>query len=147
MLSEVANYVTKPFDSRELLARGAALRKSAPARDIPLTWGPIRLDHAARQVFVEETELRLTSTEYAILRLLMANPSQVVTKSLLLEQVTTDTPRLHREFPQDPHEQFAEKAPGNRDGRPHRGGMGYRLQVKRKLIILTKSKLFSEPFS
>ncbi len=93
LLSGAADYVTKPFDSRELLARvAAALRRSAPAEDAPLTWGPIRLDPAARQASVEGTHLRLTRTEYAILRLLMVNPAQVVTKSLLLERVADDTP-------------------------------------------------------
>ena len=38
------------------------------------------------------TEARLTRTEYAILHLLMLNPSQVITKSLLLERVSADTP-------------------------------------------------------
>ena len=37
-------------------------------------------------------EIRLTRTEYAILKLLMGNPSQVVTKSLLLERISQDTP-------------------------------------------------------
>ena len=37
-------------------------------------------------------EVRLTRTEYAILKLLMGNPSQVVTKSLLLERISRDTP-------------------------------------------------------
>ena len=93
LLSGATDYVTKPFDSRELLARVvAALRKPAPAGDVSLTWNSIRLNPATRQVFVGEAELRLTRTEYAILRLLMQNPSQVVTKSLLLEQVTEDTP-------------------------------------------------------
>ncbi len=93
LLSGAADYVTKPFDSRELLARvAAALRKSAPAGDAALTWGPVRLDPAARQVTVAEAELRLTRTEYAILRLLMANPARVLTKSLLLERVAADTP-------------------------------------------------------
>lgn len=93
LLNGAADYVTKPFDSRELMARvAAALRKSAPKEDGLLVWGPIRLDPAARQAFVEGTELRLTRTEYAILRLLMQNPSQVVTKSLLLDRVSADTP-------------------------------------------------------
>ena len=93
LLSGAADYVTKPFDSRELMARvSAALRKTAQVKDAPLTWGPIRLDPAVRQVSVAGTEARLTRTEYAILHLLMLNPSQVITKSLLLERVSADTP-------------------------------------------------------
>ena len=93
LLSGAADYVTKPFDSRELMARvAAALRKTAQVQDAPLTWGPIRLDPAVRQVSVAGTEARLTRTEYAILHLLMQNPSQVITKSLLLERVSADTP-------------------------------------------------------
>lgn len=91
--SGAADYVTKPFDSRELMARvAAALRKTAPNGCAPLTWGPIRLDPAVRRASVEGTDVRLTRTEYAILHLLMQTPSQVVTKSLLLERVSADTP-------------------------------------------------------
>lgn len=93
LLSGAADYVTKPFDSRELMARvSAALRKTAQVKDAPLTWGPIRLDPTTRRVSVAGTEARLTRTEYAILHLLMLNPSQVITKSLLLERVSADTP-------------------------------------------------------
>ena len=37
-------------------------------------------------------EIKLTRTEYAILKLLMQNPTQVVTKSLLLDRISADTP-------------------------------------------------------
>ena len=37
-------------------------------------------------------EIRLTRTEYAILKLLLQNPSQVITKSVLLERISEDTP-------------------------------------------------------
>ena len=93
LLGGAVDYVTKPFDSRELMARvAAALRRPVPKESGLLIRGPIRLDPAARRAFVEETELRLTRTEYAILRLLMQNPSQVITKSLLLDRVSADTP-------------------------------------------------------
>ena len=93
LLSGAADYITKPFDSRELLARvAAALRKAGTTPNTVLTSGDLRLDPLARQVFVSGKELRLTRTEYAIVHILLQNPSQVITKSLLLERVSEDTP-------------------------------------------------------
>lgn len=103
LLGGAADYVTKPFVLRELLARiavrlrearlQAARLQEAPAREGgALTFGPLRLEPDARSVSVEGTEVRLTRTEYAILKLLMANPAQVVTKSALLNRIAEDTP-------------------------------------------------------
>ena len=103
LLGGAADYVTKPFVLRELLARiavrlrearlQAARLQEAPAREGgALTFGPLRLEPDARSVSVEGTEVRLTRTEYAILKLLMANPAQVVTKSALLDRIAEDTP-------------------------------------------------------
>lgn len=41
---------------------------------------------------IKELEVRLTKTEFAILKLLMSNPSQVITKSILLDRISEDTP-------------------------------------------------------
>ena len=93
LLGGAADYITKPFDAKELLARIAvALRGSGRQLSDTLTHGPLRLDRTARQVFVNGTEVRLTPTQYAILKLLMSNPSQVITKSLLLERLSGETP-------------------------------------------------------
>ena len=93
LLGGAVDYMTKPFDTKELLARiSVALRKGAYPKDSVLTYGPLRLDPDARQLFVRESEIRLTPTEYAVLKLLMSNPSQVMTKSLLLERLSGDTP-------------------------------------------------------
>ena len=93
LLGGAADYITKPFNTRELLARIAvALRMGTRPADRVLIHGPLRLDPDARQAFVGETEVRLTPTEYAILKLLMYNPAQVMTKSLLLERLSADTP-------------------------------------------------------
>ncbi len=93
LLGGAADYVTKPFALRELLARVAARLRDAPARaGSALSFGPLRLDPDARSVSAPGADVRLTRTEYAILKLLMANPSQVVTKSRLLGEIGQDTP-------------------------------------------------------
>lgn len=93
LLGGAADYVTKPFVLRELLARVAVrLRESSPRSSGVLAFGALQLEPDARSVRVGEGEVRLTRTEYAILRLLMSNPAQVVTKSRLLSEIGQDTP-------------------------------------------------------
>ena len=93
LLGGAADYITKPFDTRELLARiTVALRKGAHTAENSLSCGLLRLDPVARQVFVGDSEVRLTRTEFAILRQLMDDPVRVVTKSAMLEHISLDTP-------------------------------------------------------
>ena len=93
LLDGAADYITKPFDSKELLARvTVALRRGVRAPDQTLAWGRLRLDPDSRQVTAGGAEIHLTRTEFAILRLLMDRPSQVITKSSLLDQISMDTP-------------------------------------------------------
>lgn len=93
LLEGAADYVAKPFALRELLARVAVRLREAPAREGgTVSFGPLRLDADARWVAVDGAEVRLTRTEYAILRLLMASPSRVITKSRLLDEIARDTP-------------------------------------------------------
>ncbi|MCI8375680.1 MAG: response regulator transcription factor [Lachnospiraceae bacterium] len=90
-----ADYITKPFDTRELLARMEVqlrMAASSPGTFPSLAFGELRLDTVSRSLRVGEEPVRLTRTEYAILKLLMQNPRQVLTKSLLLERIGTDTP-------------------------------------------------------
>ncbi len=93
LLGGAADYVTKPFALRELLARVAVRLRENPAReDAALTFGALRLEPDARCVTVNGNEVRLTRTVYAIMKLLLAYPAQVVTKSRLLEEIAPDTP-------------------------------------------------------
>ena len=94
LLKGAADYLEKPFDSRELLARIAVrLRESAaPALAPVLEAGPLRLDQAARSVAVHGVPVRLTKTEYAILKLFLQNPGQAIAKSVILDRISADTP-------------------------------------------------------
>lgn len=93
LLGGAADYVTKPFALEELLARIAVrLRGAAREPETTLIYEALRLDPAARRVWLCDAEIRLTRTEYAILKLLMQNPAQVVTKSQLLDRIGEDTP-------------------------------------------------------
>ncbi len=82
------DYLTKPFSYVVLLARlRALLRRGAPRRPAVLTVGDLRLDPARRRVTRADTEVVLTSREYALLDYLMRRPGEVVSKTELLDHV------------------------------------------------------------
>lgn len=83
------DYVTKPFDTAELLARvRAAQRRSLTETGEPVfNSGPLCVDFSARQVKLKGTEIKLTPTEYALLRVLVQNAGKVVTHRQLLRTV------------------------------------------------------------
>ena len=94
LLGGAADYITKPFDMQELLARIAVqLRKNSCNRDrAALCFCGITLNTDTHTVDINGTEIKLTRTEYAILKLLMQNPEQVVAKLTILERISDDTP-------------------------------------------------------
>lgn len=93
LLGGAVDYVTKPFEVKELLARiTVALRNVSTPKNTVLTFDDLRLDTKTHDVFAGEKEVKLTRTEYAILKLLMQNSNQVVTKSVLLDSISIDTP-------------------------------------------------------
>lgn len=93
LLSGAADYITKPFEMKELLARiTVALRGGPASADSVLSYDNLRLDTMTHEVFAGWQGVNLTRTEYAILKILMQNPSQVMAKSLLLERISEDTP-------------------------------------------------------
>lgn len=94
LLGGAADYITKPFDTRELLARITVCLRNAPfSGNAPvLSFENISLDSQSHQVTVQNQPVKLTKTEYAILKLLLANPSQVISKSVMLERISRDTP-------------------------------------------------------
>lgn len=94
LLDGASDYVTKPFDMKELLARIVVQLRSQPVLSASplLSYDGITLHTDTHLVTAGNGEVRLTRTEYAILKLLLQNPSQVITKSLLLERISEDTP-------------------------------------------------------
>jgi two-component system KDP operon response regulator KdpE len=83
------DYLTKPFSMGELLARlRTAQRHTQPGQESAVFHdGPVAVDLARRLVTVEDEPVKLTSTEYALLRLFIQNAGKVLTQTQLLREV------------------------------------------------------------
>lgn len=94
LLGGAADYMTKPFDTGELLARIAVQLRKKEASDISnmIEVGDLCLDTSSHAVTVKSNQVHLTKTEYAILKLLMQNPKNVIAKSVILDRISEDTP-------------------------------------------------------
>ena len=80
------DYLTKPFSFAELLARLRALaRRGAGERPPVLAVGDLRLDPATQQVWRGETEIELSTKEFALLETFMRRPGRVLSRFDLLE--------------------------------------------------------------
>lgn len=83
------DYMTKPFSTGELLARiRAALRRLSPHPDLSiLVWNDVTIDLSEHRVTRGQEVVKLTPTEYDLLRVLAVNVGRVVTHAQLLTQV------------------------------------------------------------
>jgi two-component system, OmpR family, KDP operon response regulator KdpE len=85
------DYVSKPFGMDEVLARiRVALRHSAQIEsgtEPVFTAGPLKIDFAQRRVEVNGQEVKLTPTEYDLLKVLVKNSGKIMTRHMLLSQV------------------------------------------------------------
>ena len=129
------DYIAKPFNPRELLARiKAILRRTGqgPAHAKSLRAGSVELDLRSRQVSADGQPLRLTGTEFELLRCLMSSPGQVVRRATLSSEalgrrllpydrsIDTHISNLRRKF-----DQAGVDSPTIQNQR----GIGYRLLV------------------
>nr|WP_288976436.1 response regulator transcription factor [uncultured Blautia sp.] len=94
LLEGASDYITKPFETKELLARiTVQLRKaSIPFDHTELMFEDLCLNTETYQVMADGMAVRLTKTEFAVLKLLMQNPFQVITKTRILDLISEDTP-------------------------------------------------------
>ena len=85
------DYVSKPFGMNEVLARiRVALRHAAQVEsgtEPIFIAGPLRVDFAQRLVQVNDQEVKLTPTEYDLLKALIKNKGKIMTRHMLLSQV------------------------------------------------------------
>lgn len=82
------DYLTKPFQQEELLARVNALIRRASGQASPrLTAGPICLDSVSQEVTVDQRLVELTAYEYKVLEYLLMNPKKVISKTELTEHI------------------------------------------------------------
>lgn len=85
------DYVSKPFDLRELLARiQAVLRRGswdAPDNDERLVRGPLVVDSVRHQVLIEGVPVEMTATEFKLLHYLAATPGRVFPRAHLVQRV------------------------------------------------------------
>jgi two-component system response regulator PhoP len=82
------DYLTKPFVHEELLARVKALIRRSAGQASPLIQkGPLSLDTAANQLYVNGKPVELTAYEYKVIEYLMMNPNKVVSKTEMVEHI------------------------------------------------------------
>jgi DNA-binding response OmpR family regulator/HPt (histidine-containing phosphotransfer) domain-containing protein len=107
------DYVVKPFDAEELLARvRALLRRSGETTQTLLNWGDLLLDPSSCQVTCHDKPVPLTPKEYALVELFLRNPKRVFSCSAILD-----------------HLWAYEEAPGEEAVRTHIKGLRQKLKA------------------
>ncbi|MBB6480798.1 response regulator transcription factor [Spirochaeta isovalerica] len=90
------DYMVKPFDPDELVARvKALLRRSSRAEEALLTCGPLEMDRGKELVRLSGKTVALSHYQFLILKLFMEHPGQVFTRIQLMEQALEGSPDIY----------------------------------------------------
>ena len=94
LMAGASDYVTKPFNIAELIARIAVQLRMAQSKGDTnaLTFGDLTLYCDTLTAVIDSEEIRLTRTECAILKLLMQSPNTPVGRTTILDKISIDTP-------------------------------------------------------
>lgn len=81
------DYLTKPFDTRELLARLRAMTRSYGATDTTMRFGNVTLDRATFQLSTPSGSFKLANKEFQIMELLLRKPHSLVSTEQIMENI------------------------------------------------------------
>lgn len=81
------DYLTKPFDTRELLARLRVLTRGVQTVDTQMHYGNVTLDRASFELSGPNGSFRLAKKEYQMMEILMSNPHNLVSTERLMERI------------------------------------------------------------
>ena len=81
------DYLTKPFDTKELLARIRAMTRSQPASDSKMSFGNITLDRATFELSSPTGSFRLSNKEFQMMEILMSDPQRLISTERLMERI------------------------------------------------------------
>jgi len=98
------DYVGKPFDFKELIARiKARLRREQPQILTPIQIGDLKIDPSTREVTFNGKRTHLTLTEFDLLRFIAAKAGSVVSRDEIIHEVWRDTPEATNDRTIDVH--------------------------------------------
>lgn len=87
LLNGANDYITKPFNNQELLARIDVQLRDLKRKEEVINIGEVTIDPLKMMVMINNNEIKLTKLEYQIIYLLMLNPNRVYSRSSIFEKI------------------------------------------------------------